>query len=350
MLVGLEHSETCPVCRASTDSGYERPEAFDRTSGHAYLKPLASTMGSDIAEIYESLKTFQCGVCGAVFFNPWFDQSARNLIFVQGHPVHNAGWRNLQERFEQGLNPSLQIEPRLLMEAVNARVGEVRTYAELGCPFQGLLLHMAHDDSIGSISQEMSVFTSMRSHDYRRFLPPLRLFMRLGGIASYGARQLSIVRRRRNKLRGRWYEDAFPEETLGVSRTFVPLQSSKFWGLNCSMFGDSCTALASRVLSASVVPYEQFSNSTVTYDLIGIFNVLDHQDDPLSLLRLCLSKCRAVVCLGHEAPISPQHQYGLGRTFFEMLSKNVGSCVVEELGREDSGDVLYLIRSNSVSK
>lgn len=344
---GLTYSVHCPVCKASSDNADEKPEAFDRTSGQAYLRPYADSAGLSLADLYESIKAFECRACGAVFFNPWFDQSARNRIFIEGHPVHNVGWRSLQERFEQRLNPNLQIAPDLLMEAVRARVGKVSSYAELGCPFQGLLLHMADDDLIGSVGRDRSRFTSMRAQDYQRFLPPLRLFMRLGGLANAGARQLSIVRRKRNRLRGRWYEDSFPEETREVLRTFVPLQSSKFWGLNCSLFGDSCTALANRALGATVVPYPQFADSPTTYDLIGIFNVLDHQDDPLSLLRQCLKKGRAVVCLGHEAPISPQHHYGLGRSFFESLKETIDSCLVEELSQEDSGTVLYLLTSSS---
>lgn len=346
MNAGLEHSENCPVCKASSRKADERPGAFDRTSGQAYLKPFADAAGLSLDDLYQSLKTFQCKACGAVFFNPWFDQSARNHIFVRGHPVHNVGWRSLQERFEQRLNPNLQIAPRLLMEAVNARVGKVSSYVELGCPFQGLLLHMADDDLIDSVGRETFRFTSMRAQDYRRFLPPLRLFMRIGGLANAGARQLSVIRRQRNRLRGRWYKDAFSEETRQVSRTFVPLQSSKFWGMNCSMFGDSCTALANHALGATVVSYPQFADSPATHDLIGIFNILDHQDDPLSLLRRCLKKGRAVVCLGHEAPISPQHHFGLGRAFFESLSETIDSCLVEELSSEHSGTVLYLLTSS----
>jgi len=343
----LELSSDCPVCRAPSDDAVNQPQAFDRTSGQAYLKPLADAVNLDLEEIYNTIKSFLCQTCGAVFFNPWFNQSARNRIFIQGHPVHNVGWRTLQERFEQRLNPNLQIPPNQLLQAVQARVGEIKTYVELGCPFQGLMLHMADDDMVSSIGRDSSVFTSMRPQDYQRFLPPLRLFMRVGGLGNFLARRLSLVRNRRNYLRGRWYKDSFPEQTRQISRTFVPLQSSKFWGLNCSMFGDSCTAIANRILGATVVPYPQFFSSSTTYDLIGIFNVLDHQDEPINLLQMCLQKARAVVCLGHEAPISPQHHYGLGRNFFESLNKILDSCSVTELSDRDSGTVLYLLTSHA---
>lgn len=339
----LEHLPFCPVCRAPLEDAVEHPEAFDRTSGQAYLKPLTDVVHLDLAEIYEEINSYLCQGCGSVFFNPWLNQAARNQVFIQGHPVHNVGWRSLQERFEQRLNPNLQVSPDRLMQILRNRVGEINTYAEVGCPFQGLLMHMASDDAIGSLGRNPSVFTSMGPQGYRRFFPPLRLFMRVGGLAKFLARQLSLVRRWRNHLRRRWYPNSVPEAARGIERTFIPLQSSKFWGLNCSMYGDSCGTIANRVLGATVVSYPQFSESLATFDVIGIFNVLDHQDDPLSLLRQCLSKSRAVICLGHEAPISPQHHYGLGRRFFESLEKTIGSCYIEELSSRDSGTVLYLL-------
>lgn len=341
----LEHVSTCPVCEATSEDAIKDPSAFNRKSGQAYLKPLADTLHLDLEEIYKQLETFICRKCGAVFFNPWFNQSARNRIFIQGHPIHNVGWRTFQERFEQNLNPNLQIPPDQLIDLLRSRVGELNAYAELGCPFQGLLLHMADDDMVSSAGRISSVFTSMRPRDYRRFLPPLRLFMRVGGLGNLLVRMLSLSRRRRNQLRGRWRDEQFSEQTRDISRAFVPLQSSKFWGLNCSMYGESCSAIASRALGATVVPYPQFAKSSITYDAIGIFNVLDHQEDPLSLLRECLSKGRAVICLSHEAPIAPQHHYGLGRAFFESLTKTVDCCSVEELSDRRSGTVLYLLTS-----
>ena len=342
----LAYSPSCPVCNTSVQFAERDPDAFDRLGGDRYLQPLADSLKVHLEDIYTSISTFRCTECGAVFFNPWFNHLARNQIFLQGHPIHNVGWRNFQERFEQRLCPNLQLPLEDLLRAVRQRIGVVTTYAELGCPFQGLLLHLADDATVGSIGRSASVFTSMRAQDYRRFLPPLRQFMRIAGLGKSWSRQLSLIRRRRNKLRGRWYWGSNGNDSPKFERTFVPLQSSKFWGLNCSMYGDSCVATASRSLNATVVPQSQFMESQFRYDLIGLFNVLDHQDDPLTLLRQCLSKSRAVVYLGHEAPISAQHHFGLGRSFFHLLSKSLGSCSVEELSHPESRTILYLLTSS----
>ena len=343
MSSALSFSSFCPVCNCSIRHAEEQPDAFDKSGGDAYLLPLANSLGISLEEIYASISVFRCSNCGAVFFNPWFNHLARNCIFLEGHPIHNVGWRNLQERFEQNLRPSLQMPLGALLEVVQERIGRIETYAELGCPFQGLLLHFANNTKVSALGQSASVFTSMRAEDYRRFLPPLRQFMRTAGLSKVWSRRLSLVRQWRNKFRGRWRQNSTDYDSLGLKRTFIPLQSSKFWGLNCSMYGDSCAATAHRCLDAAVLPQALFMESDFCYDLIGLFNVLDHQDDPLKLLRQCLSKGRAVLCLGHESPISAQHHFGLGRSFFQLLDRTLGQCSVEELSHPESQTNLYLL-------
>jgi hypothetical protein len=112
------------------------------------------------------------------------------------------------------------------------------------------------------------------------------------------------------------------------------------------MFGDTCSAISREVSGSTVLPYEMFLGMAEfnRFDLVGLFNVLDHQDHPIALLKSCLSSARAVICTSHNAPFSQQHHFGLGTEFFNKLPDTIGNCEVVNLGTSENGsDSLFLI-------
>lgn len=342
----LKFDTSCPVCAQSIDLAIEQPAAVDRSGGREYLQALCDKSGTSFDQLTLKLKIYQCGSCRGYFFNPWLSESARNSVFIIGHPIHNVGWRNYQERREQRLNPNLQVSIERLLQVIASGSNELASYVEIGCPFQGLLLHFADDKKLGAPQNDSSNFSSMRIREYRRFLPSLRLFMRLGAIAKRLADVMTLLQRRRHQLRGRWHASTKERGDLRLHRYFVPLQSSKFWGANCAMYGNSCVAVAHQDLGAEVLTFEQFVSAERTFDVVGLFNVLDHQDSPLKLLQSCLNRARVVLCLSHESPFAPQHHIGLGREFFESLEQTISGCQVTELSQPSSTTVLFSVTLN----
>jgi len=336
-------SSSCPICGASVEYATEHPQTVDRNGGREYLQALCDSSGTTFIELVSELKMYQCGRCRGYFYNPWLSESSRNSVFITGHPIHNIGWRNYQERREQRLNPNIQISVDRLIEIMSSPQGKPTTYLEIGCPFQGLLLHFASDQEVEIPQQRLSAFGSMKASEYKRFLPSLRLFMRLGALARGLSDVLTWSQKCRHKLRGRWHPNIFTEAPPQLRRYFVPLQSSKFWGSNCAMFGNSCTAVAHQALGAEILTYDQFAHTDRAFDAIGLFNVLDHQDSPLTLLKTCLERSRLVLCLSHDAPFAPQHHIGLGREFFESLERTIAGCTVTELSKNNSNTVLFLV-------
>lgn len=346
----LVDSNCCPVCGKSIAECVPSQASFETTGGRAYLQSAADLGGVNLDDLTKKMFGFLCSSCGAEFQNPWLDIESRNNIFVQGHPVHNSGWRRLVERVERGLLPDLNSDARDLLHAIESRVGVVNTYAELGCPFQGLLLHWTQEESFRTWSKKTRRFTSMKREQFHRFLPSMRAFMMLGIVATNMARYLMRLRNRRDRLRDRWQAPNSSDQRKPASIYFVPLQSSRFWGLNCSMFGDTCSAISREVSGSTVLPYEMFLGMAERhkFDLVGLFNVLDHQDDPIALLKRCISGARAVICTSHNAPFSQQHHFGLGAEFFNKLPDTIGNCEVVDFRVGEAGsDSMYLILPQS---
>lgn len=343
----LLKSHSCPVCGA--DSGLSEPDlqAFDFSQGLAYLSPLIRKEGNHFQASLTGMSPLRCSVCNARYLDPWLSPQGRSQIFITGHPIHNVGWRSFLERAERNLVPDLQIDAERLLEILNSETGGLLNYFELGCPFQGLLLHFSKRQHLESYRTGLRTFTGMSRDDSRRFIPPIRVFMRLAGIARTVAFVTSRLRTIRDKVRHRYLIE--PKLSLrefpNLQKYFVPLESTKFWGANCSMFGESCTATAMGALNTTLMTHHQLKElGKIPRSCIGLFNVLDHQDNPLQLLRECLNRATAVVVLGHEPPLGIQHHIGLGSDFFASLPALIDGVTVKTLSDPDSKNILCILK------
>ena len=339
-------TRVCPVCKADRARSTVDESAFSFDEGLAYLAPLIESESPDFYAALEDMKPFRCGNCNSRFLDPWLSLEGRARIFVTGHPVHNAGWRHFVERLERNLTPDLQVDAEQLIDYMNSRTKGLEQYIELGCPFQGLLLHLAERATLEQYRGCSSRISGMLPQHRRRLLTPLRLFMRASSVGRNLALSVSRVRTARDKLRGRHKSD--PTVSLrgntSFKKSFVPLGSTRFWGVNCSMFGETCTATALTALGAQVTPFEEFRRiKRMTHGSIGLFNVLDHQENPLELLRLCLEKATLVIVLGHEPPLGIQHQFGIGSDFMERLPELISGASVERLSKPESVNFLFAI-------
>lgn len=342
----LTERHTCPVCGSDKKSAVADLQAFDFEQGLEYLAPLLETEGDGSQALLPTMKPYHCTACGARFLDPWLTSHARSRVFVTGHPIHNVGWRNFVERLERNLTPDLHIDPIQLINTLDSQVDGLETYLEFGCPFQGILLHLAKRKDLESYRAVSRGVSGMTPRHSRRFLVPVRVFMGVAAIAKNIAFLTSALRTFRDRIRRRFQtEPALSErEFPALRKYFVPLESSKFWGMNCSVFGESCAATAMSGLGATVISRSELRKlGKIRKSCIGLFNVLDHQDDPIELLRECLMQVTAVVVLGHEPPLGIQHHFGLGSDFFERLPNFIDGLRVQRLSDKHSGTLLYLL-------
>ena len=173
MLLTMRNS--CPVCGASGELCETDAAAFDFDQGLGYLAPLLEVEADDFKSSLGRMKPLKCSVCKANYLDPWLSSDSQSQVFITGHPVHNVGWRSFLERVERNLTPDLQVDPEELLDTLNRRARGLLNYFELGCPFQGLLLHLAQRTSLEEYRDVSSQFGGMSPKHSRRFLLPSRL-------------------------------------------------------------------------------------------------------------------------------------------------------------------------------
>jgi hypothetical protein len=139
-----------------------------------------------------------------------------------------------------------------------------------------------------------------------------------------------------------------------AQRVFLTEDTSRGWGSNCVRYGASCRYFARQTLSADVIPLAQATAiASFQFDLIGVFNSLDHTTAPVNVIRNCLSIASHVLVVTHHAShAGRQHLYAFADNFPAWLGQQLPNAVTHDLaGEVESGnlpsDCNYILVSRS---
>lgn len=330
----------CPVC-----GGSER-EPTDGMSvargrqlqGLYYLRPVAAELGITVEEFTEQAKSYKCLGCGNFYCDPWLNPELSSAIFNAQGPDHLFAWTNFEIWLHR--RPPFRTN-ELLYEIVLKRVGRIATYAEFGCPFQGFLMRFRQQEA--TPSQRLSLFSRAlrRPPDARWMLIP-RLYNAaqrwLGRLAVMSLRSRGFLVLLQEKLRGSGGADRSDATVLPMpkQRYLLTRDTHVGWGSNCVRYGASCRYFAHTVLGAHVLPMEDvYARGGLTFDLIGIFNTLDHTSFPLDVVRKSLQLARHVLLVTHHARhAGKQHSYAFGDDFARWLETSLDDVSAVDLYRE----------------
>jgi hypothetical protein len=80
--------------------------------------------------------------CGVVYLDPWLDVGSLNQIFIEKKYDHMAGWAEYETFLTDPRQSNVAERNNRVLNAISSYIkpAEVVKYAELGCPFQGLLI------------------------------------------------------------------------------------------------------------------------------------------------------------------------------------------------------------------
>jgi hypothetical protein len=346
-LAALVATETCPVCGAVD----REPADGMSKSGRHYLKHAASPLGISTDELIQRARVFRCTSCDSFFCDPWLTRELASDMFCAGSPDHNAGWTS----FETWLRDLKAVDPRYdrLYSAVIRRTGPLRSYAEFGCPFQGFLLQLKGYEAdrqarvrafAGALRRASDVRWSKLTRVYRT-LEHIARGAVLAGLCVLG--WLDAMRGRRPAAASK------PSGPLPSRRHLLTLDTTRGWGSNCVHYGASCQYFAHTVLDADVVPVGEAHRSE-RFDLIGVFNSLDHTAFPAEVLRSLLDMSARVLLVTHSARhAGKQHQYAFGDGIAAWLTRIHPGVEVDDLGSEvdieNHRDYNYLLLTRRVA-
>ena len=311
----------CPVCNSGIRNRVDKDKGI-LDGGNMYLKFIADKVGMSIGELSEEIKIYQCGECKSFWCDPWFDDSSSSQIFTQGSPDHPASWSS----FEQWLckpDHASTLANKRLYKILENRIGIISRYAEYGCPFNGFFLFFRGLEV--NQHSRINIFSkAMKRSTDPRWSRMMRIHNKLNSLISrltIGYFKLSLF-----KERGDITSPIFDKENIPVERVLFTKGGVKSWGNNCVRYGGSCQYFSSKVLNTDIIPFDRGLNSIrknthPKYNLLGIFNMLDHTDEPLNIVRDSLVLAENVLIVSHTPNMSGrQHLFAFDNSFSKYLA------------------------------
>ena len=299
----LSRYPSCPVCASRS----RRPIA-DNAGDNRYTRAIPLVAAVSLGEIRDLLQVFHCDECSASYCDPWLSRRTSGSLYATGFGQHVKGWRIFHESVADSDVETHSYWQRHAWERINAVAGPVRSYAELNCPFTGMLTFFRRAE-VDPGSYRRLVQASLRSVRSGRRYPgglraPFRRLMRrsIPVTASAPARHGHL---------------ALPSE-----RFLVIAPSSLCWGSNCISSGVSCHALAPALLGSPIVNLEDVRRDDFRFD-VAVLTQLDHHFEPMVLLDRFLEISKLVMVVCHSSNrFTKQHLMAFGpKTVQHLLDR-----------------------------
>jgi hypothetical protein len=283
----------CPVC-----SSCRRRPVPVTAADNRYIRAIPLVAPISVAEVRDLLQVHRCEECSAAYCDPWLSRRTSALLYATGFGQHYKGWQIFHASVAGADVETHAYWQEKTWARIRAVAGPVSRYAELNCPFSGLLTYFRRAET--------------EPREYRRLARRVQRGLRSRrrhpkGVAS-AVRRVFDQRKPRIPARA-----AGPgRRELPNERTLVIEPSSACWGSNCISQGVSCQSLAPGLLDAAVVTADDLHREGLRVDVV-VLTQLDHFFEPMSVLDrfLDISKVAVVAChLSRQ--FTKQHLFAFG--------------------------------------
>jgi len=325
----------CPICKSSNFT----LEDGMSTSGKDYLNYASAMLNVSLDNLIETIKVYKCITCQNFFCDPWLNVPDSSRLFSINASEHISGWANFEHFLTDHKNHnSYDRQINDLINLVVKKIPIIKIYGELGCPFQGFLMELKRQE-VGQFRRISRFHHSLERNKDSRLTKSAKLYSLLSEkigtalIFYYYLKATFIFSR--GKINGYIFKKKNAiTNFLDIKIKFSPEKKylltrdgSNIWGANCVRYGKSCKYFSSKVLDAAPIPLVDILGSDqIKFDLIGVFNVLDHYRDPITILKDAISISNNLIVVTHAAKTAgKQHLFGLGEHFFNFLSKELAN-------------------------
>lgn len=338
--------KTCPLCGSDERRAATKGLSRDKIPG--YLQAVAQGIGIKVESITETLLDWECNSCRCIFVDPCLSTEVLNRLFLVNAPIHNAGWAAFTKKILD--EPSSEKYFGAIKQFLHNENVEIGKYLEVGWPFGGLALDLASSSQVvaglGSSPSLRETYSGQSRRRILRYFIKFESFWKLLQGALLGS-WLRIHKARR-------FRNVASMDGMLTLRdvSFLNEFSINRWSPGCSAYGRSCITTAHLSLNAKVVSVGGLSDlPNLHFDLVGIFNSLDHSDSPMQLLQLVSKKTKNVIVTVHRlSDAYLQHRFAFGDETIPLICEKLElQCrdLSNELGDSAKSWLAYLISEPS---
>lgn len=312
----------CPTCGSPEREAFHLPYQSNR-----YIQSAASLLHLEEEALFEMLEAKRCTACRAVYFDPWLSVLFTGKVYRERYPQHNLGW---YEFYHIVANPERTLERSSLVQKLREVLPSLKTYAEIGCPFQGLIPFF----SVRKYQYKAKVFYdypgTIRFHAKTGRYPEVKgnavNLERIGQLFSNAFNRSQLLRAfpLHRLLERYWHQNGHLEvlEAHPVECFYLHKDSVALWGSQCRSLGIGCREMLVDVFQCHSLNLEDLRATEMKFDLISVFNALDHYLQPLRLLEDLFRFTDYVYVEGQVSTLrgGKQHPFFLEEEVFRRLT------------------------------
>jgi hypothetical protein len=283
----------CPVCASS-----RRRPVPDTAGDNRYIRAIPLVAPISPSEVLDLLRVHRCEECSSAYCDPWLSRRVSALLYASGFGQHYGGWQIFHASVADSDVATHAYWQAKTWARIREVAGPISGYAELNCPFGGLLTYFRRSQS--------------EPGEYRRLARRVERGLRSRRRHPEGV--ASTVRRIFDRRAPARTPRAARPGALDVpgERVLVVEPSSACWGTNCISRGVSCRSVAPELLDAAVVTSEDLRREALRFD-VAVLTQLDHFFSPMQVLDRFLDISKLVVVLCHLSDrFTRQHLFAFG--------------------------------------
>jgi len=340
----LHDVPACPLC------GNTPRSTHSTSSPNLYSEKLAELAAITESELIEALPNVQCDACGLVYKSRWLPRALLETLFREAVPWHPKGWDAISGRFTPD---NFFAELELYESALQTQYKEQsarwrRALLSIIDSTPALADHPERPAVDMAIERGHCAAVRDREHLIRSSMDEPTPFKRFAGFRS---RQMWDWCLERVGSVDAYAEVGCPlwgllpiAASQAERAAFLSRPEPNYWGGACRMDGRSCTAAL-----RCEVGVEQKNWDAVEpceFDLIGLFQYLDHLEDPIEFMGELFTRSRfcALILDDFSRPTAIQHFTGWTPESVEWLAERFGKRVDGEFEPiRASGNRLYLL-------
>ena len=284
-MTGLVENRRCPACGGESVSAAGIPALHS-----VYSRGVISLLSHEDAKRFEAVTVNRCGDCDSLFPDLWLSEAAAGMLYSIVEGQHLSGWTRLTWSLNHPDRAHMREAARRNQDRIAARLPKLERYAEVKCPFSGMLPFLGQTE----VPEGLPALQSLIDSNFKRHqsLPANRKEEIQGLAAFQGVRDSSVL------------------DLIDVPSPFC-------WSDNCSISGMGCRTLARSMFGLRVLGTDDLRERGLHYDLIGLYLVLDHLPRPREVLLRLMPFTEALVVQTHiTTEWHSQHAFTLGERFF----------------------------------
>ena len=336
-------TKKCPLC------GCSRSQFHSHSLPNLYSEKIAKTSSISEEAIIASYANLSCLDCGLIYKKQWFSTEQLDTLFKNEVPTHPKGWDVVSRRFSaENFYHEVSLFSKAIAKGDQQNINRyTRALSSIIDSIEGFSHTKDGQDILGAIHQAKPYKLESYRPQLEKLIKQPAAFKRFSGFSAPSL--WNYINDKCGGIRD-YAELGCPLWGLmplaahkNIPVTYYKRNEVNYWSENCKNKGVHCSDFIHQEFGIPIHSWEEKFNSK--RQLIGLFQYLDHLEDPLVFMDEVFERfeAAAIILDGVDNPLAIQHFTGFTEKSLHYIAHRFNKKLHSDFEQiKPSENVLYL--------